>query len=66
MASLVIHAKCEDVSRLVMSCLGLEMSEFKLRRRLLIGSKSEKNGDVIFFVQGRDMDGLPFTFFKEV
>ena len=44
----------------------LEIPEFKLKRRVLISTKTDKNGDEMLLVQGRDIDGLPFSFFKEV
>ena len=62
----MINAKCEDVSTMVMAGLGLEIPEFKLKRRVLISTKTDKNGDEMLLVQGRDIDGLPFSFFKEV
>ena len=67
LASLVIHAKCEEVSTLLMSRLGLEIPGFLLRRRVDISSSTTaRAGESLFSVAGMDMDGLPFTFFKEV
>ena len=66
MASLVIHAKCEDVSRALMSHLGLQIPEFKLKRRLTIDCSAEKDGSTMLSVIGKDIDGLPFSYFKEV
>lgn len=67
-ASLVIHAKCEEVSAMIMSKLGLELPEFKLRRKLLITCSPETSGSInsVLTVVGKDMDELPFVFFKEV
>ena len=48
-ASLVINAKCEDVSTMVMAGLGLEIPEFKLKRRVLISTKADKNGDEMLY-----------------
>ncbi len=67
LASLVIHAKCEEVSTMVMEMLGLEIPGFILTRRIEISSsQSPVNDTSALLVAGRDMDGLPFTFFKEV
>ncbi len=66
MASLVIHAKCEDVSRMVMTRLGMAIPEFKLKRRITICGVPDKNGDTLLSISGRDIDGLPFSFFREV
>lgn len=67
LASLVIHAKCENVSAMILSKLGLELPEFKLRRKVLITCSPERDGiHSVLTVVGKDMDELPFTFFKEV
>ena len=51
-ASLVINAKCEDVSTMVMAGLGLEIPEFNLlKMRVLISTKTDKNGDEMLLVQ---------------
>lgn len=65
---MVIHAKCEDVSKLLMSCLGLEIPDFKLKRRLIINTSQapSNSGYTLLSVSGKDIDGLPFSFFKEV
>ena len=67
LASLIIHAKCEEVSTMVMERLRLEIPEFVLTRRIEISTaQSSMNETSALLVAGRDMDGLPFTFFKEV
>lgn len=67
-ACLEIHAKCEDVSQMLMSHLGMEIPDFKLKRRLIIGtSRAPDNaGFTLLSISGQDIDGLPFSFFKEV
>ena len=66
-ASLCIHAKCEDVSQMVMTKLGLEIPEFHLKRQISIQSTTSDDKDSsILSVQGKDIAGLPFSFLKEV
>ena len=66
-ASLAIHAKCEEVSTLLMSKLKLQIPQFKLKRRVVIQCpKADGNGNSLLAISGKDIDGLPFSFFKEV
>ncbi len=52
---------------MIMSQLGLPIPEFKLQRRIIVSTTPpDKNGNTLLSVVGRDMDGLPFSFFKEV
>ena len=69
MADLCIHAKCEDVSRMIMAKLGHDIPEFRLRRQVMVtvcpNPKDPGNSSVLS-LQGRDIEGLPFSFLKEV
>ena len=51
---------------MLMTSLGLPIPEFKLKRRVVITGTPDKNGDTLLSVAGRDIDGIPFSFFKEV
>ena len=50
---------------MVMTKLGLEIPEFRIKRQMSIQSSDEKDATTLS-VQGKDMDGLPFSFLREV
>ena len=50
---------------MVMTKLGLEIPEFRIKRQISIQSSDEKDATTLS-VQGKDMDGLPFSFLREV
>ena len=67
LASLCIHAKCEEVSAILMDKLGLEIPEFRLKRRVLIKqSHDQKANDVLVSIEGQDMYGFSFSFLMAV
>jgi len=60
-----IFAKCDEVSKMLMSKLGLEIPEFRLKRRVVVKTVTE-SGKVKVTVEGRDAEGLPFAFIKSI
>ena len=50
---------------MVMTKLGLDIPEFRIKRQISIQSSDEKDATTLS-VQGKDMDGLPFSFLREV
>lgn len=66
-----INAKTDDVMRLVISKLNLQIPEFRLRRNLSVTQKSkplDKEGQikVDLEVAGMDADETPFSLFRKV
>jgi len=57
-----IYARCDDLMKLVMQKLGLEIPPFILSRTIEI--KHESNGDII--VGGIDSSGIPATFLRKI
>ncbi|XP_062503701.1 uncharacterized protein LOC134180532 isoform X2 [Corticium candelabrum] len=67
LASMRIHAKCEDVSRLLMDKLGVPIPEFRLRRKIQISQKIASHlPSCEVSVQGLSSDGFPFSFIEKV
>mmetsp|Transcript_25748 Transcript_25748/g.60743 ORF Transcript_25748/g.60743 Transcript_25748/m.60743 type:complete len:427 (+) Transcript_25748:97-1377(+) len=66
-ASLVIHAKCDDVMRQLATELAMDVPEFRLRRYVKISrGKAPRKSDMRVHVQGVDRDGTPFSLFQGV
>ena len=71
MAALCIHAKCEEVSAMLMGKLGLPIPEFRLKRRVFIKVTQSTNlgppeKQVSLSVEGQDMYGFYFSFLTGV
>uniref|UniRef100_A0A1X7STS1 Regulatory protein SIR2 homolog 7 n=2 Tax=Amphimedon queenslandica TaxID=400682 RepID=A0A1X7STS1_AMPQE len=70
MAALCIHAKCEEVSTMVMEKLGLPIPEFRLKRRVFIkvtqSTKGPPEEQVSLSIEGQDMYGFYFSFLTGV
>ena len=70
MAALCIHAKCEEVSTMVMEKLGLPIPEFRLKRRVFIkvtqSTKGPPEEQVTLSIEGQDMYGFYFSFLTGV
>lgn len=59
-AALRINAMCDDVMKMVMKKLNLDIPDFILERRVLIERTSENT----LLVSGEDSDESPYDFFK--
>ena len=66
LASLRINAKCEDVSKMLMTKLGLDIPEFRLQRRVIIQGSCKDKDMISLSVEGRDFYGYPFSLLKSV
>ncbi|XP_064404498.1 NAD-dependent protein deacylase sirtuin-6-like isoform X2 [Halichondria panicea] len=62
LAAMRINGKCDDVMKLLMSKLGLDIPEFRLKRCVVI--KANHKHEVC--VEGRDQEDHPFSFLKSV
>ncbi|XP_019857919.1 PREDICTED: NAD-dependent protein deacetylase SRT1-like [Amphimedon queenslandica] len=72
-AALCIHAKCEEVSTMVMEKLGLPIPEFRLKRRVFIkvtqSTKGPPEDQVSLSIEGQpgqNMYGFYFSFLTGV
>lgn len=70
-ADLIIHAKCEDVTRLLMQELGIAVPPWKLRREIVITTTpidaSSIGGNVCtIVVEGRNSEGHLMHFIKDI
>ncbi|KAI8951282.1 NAD-dependent deacetylase sirtuin-7 [Xylaria longipes] len=61
-----IFAKTDDLMTRVMAKLGLPISSFILRRRLVIRQETGADGRQQLVVQGIDVDGTPASFLQSV
>ncbi|KAI0460598.1 NAD-dependent deacetylase sirtuin-7 [Xylaria acuta] len=61
-----VFAKTDDLMTRVMAKLGLRISSFILRRRLVIQVETGADGRPQLVVQGIDVDGTPATFLQSV
>ena len=68
MAALTIHAKCEEVSVMIMQKLGLPIPEFRLQRLVLIAVShyETEGGEVDVSIEGQDSYGFIFSFLTGV
>jgi NAD-dependent SIR2 family protein deacetylase len=66
LCALRIYAKTDQVSRMLMEKLGLEIPEFRLHRGVVIKMTSKPAGQVEVSVSGADQLGYPFSFLKKV
>jgi len=64
-ADMVIHGLCDDVMRLLLAKLGLEITPFKLKRRMRVAI-IEKNEQKCLLIEGIDHDGAPYSLFTQV
>ena len=62
---MLVHGMCDDVMRLVMQKLGLEVSPFKLQRRVKV-SLVPASKPPLLRVEGIDSDGTPYSLFSKV
>ncbi len=62
---MLIHGMCDDVMRLVMQKLGLEVSPFKLKRRVRISHVTAAKPHILR-IEGIDTDGTPYSLFSKV
>lgn len=61
-----IFAKTDDVSHRLMQKLGLEIPEFRLRRKVIMSAEPVTDRQTKVAVQGADAEGYPFSFLKEI
>jgi len=66
LAKLRIYAKTDDVSRMLMSKLCLEIPEFRLRRKIILKTVPVAPHQSEVVVEGADLEGHPFSFLKQV
>ena len=66
LASLCINAKCEDVSKMLMTKLGLDIPEFRLQRRVIMQGSCKDKDMTSLSIEGRDIYGHPFSLLKSV
>ena len=66
MASLVIHAKIDDVMIPLMKKLNLDIPEFNLNRWAKVKLEESKSGNETLVVEGMDANGGPFDLFKKI
>jgi len=68
--SLRVHAKTDNLMKLVFKHLGLEIPPFILKRRLTFNSRivhSVEKGDLVnITVTGVDREGVPYSIFKKI
>ncbi|XP_064404500.1 NAD-dependent protein deacylase sirtuin-6-like [Halichondria panicea] len=64
-AAMRINGKCDDVMKLLMSKLGLDIPEFRLKRRIVM-TAGKKGDKYEVCVEGRDQEDHPFSFLKSV
>lgn len=64
-AAMVIHAKTDDVMRLLAAELGLSVPSFRLRRFIEVTTKrrGRASGPTTVSTRGVDIDGTPFSLF---
>lgn len=65
-ASLVIHAKCDDMIELLMKKLNMAIPQFKLQRWLKVKLDDMGQGKDKMTVSGIDRNGGPFELFKSI
>ena len=62
-ATLVIHAKCDDIMELLMKKLGYQIPTWQMKKRLNVAlSKDKKNVEIM----GVDSNGAPYSLFEKV
>ena len=68
MAALTIHAKCEEVSVMILQKLGLPIPQFRLQRLVLItvSHYETEGGEVDISIEGQDSYGFIFSFLTGV
>ncbi len=64
-AALVIHGMCDDVMRLTMQKVGLEVPPFMLKRTVKVKMVGDPKGKKLLSVEGVDSDGTPYSLFKK-
>ena len=65
-ASLIIHAKCDDMIELLMKKLNMAIPQFKLQRWLKVKLDDIGQGKDKMTVSGIDRNGGPFELFKSI
>lgn len=60
MASLVIHAKVDDVMKLLMEKLEIKIPQFNLNRWAKVSLEESKSGKETLEVSGIDASGCPY------
>jgi len=60
-ASLIIHAKCDDVMRILMEKLCYQIPEWKMKKRMQLKMKAG-----IISCTGVDSNGSPYELFKQI
>ena len=66
MADLCIYAKCDDIMKLLMKKLNLEIPPFKVQKWMKVDIEELKNGKEKLNVRGIDRDGGPYELFNSV